>query len=682
LAEVAQTGPYPTAQTVPFDEPSPDPFTCLTLMAAIHSQAAQIAAQSSDTAAAGFHEIEQEQDLWRLIDTAAETLGLSTPKRQEFLETVEQEKALENLTELLAREIQRFDRPEAVAAEEALEQVVESLQQGFFLEEAQAAATETRAARRRAHAGDEGYVFDLAPQDTDEAERWLDRIHGARMTFEGRQVALHAVDRMTGAEFETAERMRIEQFLDWMTGLPWNVSTRDIEDRAHLDEAIALSVYGLDTVKKRAVEYLESGSAIAIDAKPILCLAGPTGTGKATLCQAIARGLGRKFQHLLARGLHLPPAGEMPGHGPGRIMQAVHQAGANNPVILLDGIDEACAAPEALDLLAVLADPEQRKAFLDPYLGAPFDLSNVLFLATARDTGAIPEPLCEAFEYVKAPGYTNAEKIEIAKRHLTPKLLGALGVAGNQVGFMPSALMQIIKGYTREAGVRQLARHIGRICRLSNVAPGRAPSVVTPEDVPVFLGSETVFSDVSERTATPGVAVGLAATVSGVDTIFVEALCMGGRGNLTLTGQPPERTGEMAQFALKSLRASAGALGCGGFDFDANDIHVHVPVGVFESDVEALGLPMLIAVASAVTRRRMRAGVAAFGGITLTGTVLPVNGIHERILAADRAELSEVVLPKACESAAATLPESLQNAVQFHYVRTIAEALEQALDAQ
>jgi ATP-dependent Lon protease len=479
-------------------------------------------------------------------------------------------------------------------------------------------------------------------------------------------------------------------YLDWLIELPWSITTEDkiyvAEARRILDE----DHYGLEKIKRRIVEYLAVRKLSAEGKAPILCFVGPPGVGKTSLGQSIARAMGRKFIRVSLGGVH--DEAEVRGHRrtyigsmPGNVIQAVRKAGARDPVFMLDEMDKLGAGfqgdPSAA-LLEVL-DPEQNSSFRDNYLGVPFDLSKAIFIGTANVLDSIPGPLRDRMEVIEIPGYTEDEKVEIAKRYLVARQLTANGLTAEQYEITAAALRAIVADYTREAGVRNLEREIGAVCRNAavRIAEGSAETVrIDASDLQAILGSAKFESDVAMRTSVPGVATGLAWTPVGGDILFVEAARVPGSGRLILTGQLGDVMKESAQAALSLVKARAGELGIAPASFEKSDIHVHVPAGAIPKDGPSAGVAMHTALVSLLTGKTVRNDTAMTGEISLRGLVLPIGGVKEKVLAAARAGITTVLLPARNKKDLDDVPESARNQVHFVWLEHVDDALAAAFD--
>jgi ATP-dependent Lon protease len=480
-------------------------------------------------------------------------------------------------------------------------------------------------------------------------------------------------------------------YLDWILDLPWSVSTEDNLDIVKASEVLERDHYGLDKVKKRILEYL-AVRKLKNDMKgPILAFIGPPGVGKTSLGRSIASALGRKFVRLSLGGVH--DEAEIRGHRrtyigalPGRIIQALEKAGSNNPVFMLDEVDKLGTdfrGDPSSALLEVL-DPEQNFSFSDHYLEVPFDLSKVLFIATANMIEPIPPPLRDRMEIIEIPSYVEDEKLHIAKSFLVPKQIGEHGLKNEQLTFEDDAVRGMISGYTREAGVRNLERQIATVSRgvARDVADGSIQkATVKKDDLIKYLGQRKFFSDVAERINRPGIAVGLAWTPVGGDILFIEATKMEGDGKLILTGQLGDVMKESAQAALSFIASNARALGIPEDFRKKQDVHVHVPAGAVPKDGPSAGVTMLTALTSLLTGRLVRNDLAMTGEITLRGAVLPIGGVKEKVLAAHRAGIKTVLLPERNKLDLDEIPKSVlgKDAMQFHFVKEMSDVLAFAL---
>jgi ATP-dependent Lon protease len=530
-----------------------------------------------------------------------------------------------------------------------------------------------------------------ADEKSAEVEELEKKIAEAKMPPEVEEQARRELRRLERMPEGAAEYSLIRTWLEWLAELPWSKESGgaiDIDAARHvLDE----DHYGLEKVKRRIVEYLAVRKLNPQGRGPILCFVGPPGVGKTSLGQSIARATGRPFVRVSLGGVH--DEAEIRGHRrtyvgalPGNIIQAIRRAGTLDPVMMLDEIDKmgrGIQGDPSSALLEVL-DPAQNSTFRDNYLGVPFDLSKVMFITTANMLDTIPGPLRDRMEVVQLSGYTDAEKLQIARRYLVPRQLAENGLKPEQAEITDDALRRVIRDYTREAGVRNLEREIGALLRHDavRIATGETDHVrIDADDVPAILGPPRFEAEIAQRTSVPGVATGLAWTPVGGDILFIEATRVPGSGRLILTGQLGDVMKESAQAALSLVKSKHRALGVQPQDFEKSDIHVHVPAGAIPKDGPSAGVAMFTALASLLTRRVVRADTAMTGEISLRGLVLPVGGIKEKVLAAMHAGLRRVMLPARNRRDWDDIPEEARDALEFIWLERVDDALAAALEA-
>jgi ATP-dependent Lon protease len=522
-----------------------------------------------------------------------------------------------------------------------------------------------------------------------EIKELREKIKKAKMPPEALVAAEKELDRLAKIPPASAEYTVARTYLDWLVELPWSETTEDNLDIDNAQKILDEDHYDLEKVKKRILEYLAVRKLKSDMKGPILCFVGPPGVGKTSLGKSIARTMGRKFVRISLGGVR--DEAEIRGHRrtyvgalPGRIIQWIKKAGSNNPVFMLDEVDKIgmdFRGDPSSALLEVL-DPEQNFSFSDHYIDVPFDLSKVMFITTANVLDPIPPALRDRMETLELPGYSEDEKMMIAKEFLIPKQINEHGLSSEFIEFQDAALQMIISSYTREAGVRNLEREIAAICRgvAKDVARGIMEKVVlVPEKLHKFLGPVKFFLEAAERTFEPGVATGLAWTPSGGDIIFVEATKMRGEKGLTLTGQLGDVMKESAQAALAYVRSKSKGLGIEEDFFEKNDIHIHVPAGAIPKDGPSAGITMFVALTSLLTNKPVRSDVAMTGEITLRGLVLPVGGIKEKVLAGMRAGIRTIILPKKNEKDLEEIPERIRNEMNFMFIQRMDEAIELAL---
>ena len=608
----------------------------------------------------------------RLADMAAAVFGLKLEQKQEILETLDVQARLQKFTRFITREIEVMEIGSKI--QEEVQEQIDQNQRKFYLRE------QMKAIQRELGEGDEiaAAVNDLNA-----------RIEAAGMPPEVKAEAVKEMNRFASMQPGSAEYAVIRNYLDVLTDLPWSKQTEDKLDIREAHRVLDEDHYNLEKVKERILEYL-AVLKLKQDLKgPILCFVGPPGTGKTSLGRSIARAMDRKFHRLSLGGVR--DEAEIRGHRrtyigsmPGRIIQALRKAGSRNPVIILDEVDKLGAdfrGDPSAALLEVL-DPEQNFSFSDHYLEVPFDLSRVLFITTANILDTIPPALRDRMEVLQLPGYTEEEKVEIARRHLIPRQLENHGLPLDAVTFDDEAIRRIVSGYTREAGLRNLEREIGAISRkVARKVAENGPSMVavTSADLESYLGPERFLPELVERTRLPGVAVGLAWTPAGGEILFVESTAMKGQKGLTLTGQLGDVMKESAQAALSWVRSHAEAIGVDPGFFDKTDVHVHVPSGAIPKDGPSAGVTMVVSLVSLLTGVTSCNDVAMTGEITLRGKVLPVGGIKEKVLAARRAGINSIILPARNRKDLADIPEAHRENMTFHFVESLDEVLAIAL---
>ena len=608
----------------------------------------------------------------KLADFIAFNLKIPMTDQQAVLELDDIRQRLEGLTVLLNRELEIAETGSRIQNQVQIE--MGKTQREYYLRE-----------QLKAIQNELGEA-DGSAEEKEELQR---KIEEAGMPGEVREEATRELNRLLKMSPASPEFSNARTYLEWLTELPWSVST---EDRLEIDEAGKIldeDHYGLNKIKDRILEHISVRKLRPKMKGPILCFAGPPGVGKTSLGLSVAKALGRKFIRMSLGGVH--DEAEIRGHRrtyigalPGRIIQGIRKTGTNNPVFMLDEIDKLGAdfrGDPASALLEVL-DPEQNFSFADHYLDVPFDLSNVMFITTANLLSSIPGPLRDRMEVIELSGYTEEEKIEIAGRHLIPKQVEEHGLTAEQIQFNRYAVQRIICEYTREAGLRDLERAIGKIAR--KVARSISEGIdgmfeITKDEVRQHLGAQRFFSEVSERAGEPGVAIGLAWTAVGGEIMFIEASKMKGKKCLTLTGQLGDVMKESAQAALTYVRSHASEWGIDTDFFDGLDIHIHLPSGAIPKDGPSAGVTLTTVLASLLSGRPVRNDLAMTGEVTLRGKVLPVGGIKEKILAAQRAGITTVILPKHNEKDLEDVPKNIKDRLCFFLVDRVDQVLKLAL---
>ena len=622
----------------------------------------------------------------KLADFIASNLNLQLPETQEILETLDVESRLRTLTSFVNRELEILELGSKIQSQ--IRGEMDKSQREYFLRE------QLKAIQKELGEEDERTV---------ELNELRQKIKDAELPQEVAKEAGRELDRLAKMSPAAAEYMVSRTYLDWIVSLPWNKSTEDHLDVAGARDVLNQDHYDLDKVKDRILEYLAVRRLKADMKGPILCFAGPAGVGKTSLGQSIARALGRKFVRLSLGGVR--DEAEIRGHRrtyvgalPGRIIQGMRRAEFNNPVLMLDEIDKLGAdfrGDPSAALLEVL-DPAQNSTFVDHYLDVPFDLSKVMFITTANVLYTIPPALLDRMEVIELPGYIEDEKLHIARNYLVSRQMAHHGLSEEQIDIQDGAISEIVRSYTREAGVRNLERELATICRkvarrvaeaIPSAPPtdGQTPSpasekiVITSENLHEFLGHKKFHYEKAEEEGEVGLASGLAWTETGGDVLFVEASVVPGRGNTILTGKLGDVMQESARAAVTYARSRAAALGLEERFYEKYDVHIHVPAGAIPKDGPSAGITMAVALISALTRRPVRGDVGMTGEITLRGKVLPIGGLKNKVLAAHRAGLKTIILPNDNEKDLEEVPQQVREQLRFVSVGHMDEVLKEAL---
>ncbi|HFE53175.1 MAG TPA: endopeptidase La [Bacteroidetes bacterium] len=606
------------------------------------------------------------------VDFMASHLNLSPEERQQVLELVDVNERLKKVSEFLNRELEILEIGEKIQAE--IRSKVEKAQREMYLRE------QLKAIQKE---------LGIEDERTAEINEFRKKLEELDLPEEVRKEAERELDRMKAMPPQAAEYIVARTYLDWIVNLPWNVETEDNLDIERAKQILDEDHYDLEKPKERIVDYLAVRKLKPDMKGPILCFVGPPGTGKTSLGRSIARALGRKFVRISLGGVS--DEAEIRGHRrtyigalPGRIIQGMRRAGSKNPVFMLDEIDKLGSdfrGDPAAALLEVL-DPEQNNAFVDHYLDVPFDLSKVMFITTANITDTIPGPLLDRMEVLELPGYTEPDKLEIAKRFLVPRQRREHGLGENQLVITDEAILTIIRKYTREAGVRNLEREIATVCRKAarRIAEGQATAVkVDVGDLHDILGPEKYRNEIAGEKDEIGVATGLAWTPVGGDLLFIEVSVIPGDGSLKLTGRLGEVMKESAEAALTYVRSRAKELGIPTDLYKKVDIHIHVPEGAVPKDGPSAGITIATALASALAKIPVRKDVAMTGEITLRGKVLPIGGVRDKVLAAHRAGVRTVILPEENQKDLEEVPEHVRKELRFVFVKHMDEVLQHAL---
>ena len=607
----------------------------------------------------------------------ASALRISTEEKQALLEEVDVAKRLRMLSEILARELEVIQLGSQIQSE--VQSSIDKGQREYFLREQLKAI--------QAELGEED-------EQAAEANELRERIEQAGLPEKARQAADRELGRLEKLPPAAAEHGVIRTYLEWLVELPWQNETEDNLEIDHAHEVLDEDHYDMEEIKDRILEYLAVRKLNPDSPGPILCFVGPPGVGKTSLGKSIARALGREFERISVGGVR--DEAEIRGHRrtyvgamPGTIIRALRDAGSHNPVFMIDEIDKMGSdfrGDPSSAMLEVL-DPSQNDSFRDHYLDVAFDLSDVMFIATANVLDTVPGALRDRMEVIQLAGYTVDEKRHIARRYLVPRQIRANGLTPSQISFSDPALTAIIEEYTREAGVRNLEREIGTVCRklarvfAENEGKGKKVTV-SAKKVRELLGRRRVFSETRRRTRDPGVSTGLAWTPTGGDVLFIEATAMPGTGKLSITGQLGDVMRESAQAALSYVRANAARLtpDAGEKWFAEHDIHIHVPAGAVPKDGPSAGVAITVALVSLISGRAVKNDVAMTGEVTLTGQVLPIGGVKEKSLAAQRAGIKLVILPGRNEGDVEEIPEHERAEIEFRYADKVGDALKIALE--
>jgi ATP-dependent Lon protease len=607
-----------------------------------------------------------------LAHLVVSTLRLKTEEKQQLLEEANVERRLRHVTAILNRELEVLELGSKIQSQ--VQSEMEKGQREFFLRQ------QLKAIQAELGEGD--------PEQAELAEL-RERVEATDLPEEARKAADRELGRLERLPSAAAEYGVIRTYLDWILSLPWGVTTQDNLDLKRARRILDEDHFGLDKVKERIIEHLAVSKLKNDVSGPILCFVGPPGVGKTSLGHSVARALERHFTRISVGGVR--DEAEIRGHRrtyigamPGTIIRAVRDAESTNPVFLIDEIDKMGGdyrGDPSSAMLEVL-DPAQNGTFRDHYLDLPFDLSKVLFICTANQLDTIPGPLLDRMDIIELSGYTEEEKLHIARRYLVPRQVEAHGIEANQAVFTEKALRLVITGYTREAGVRSLDRRLADLCRKAarQIAEGKAQRVrIDEKKVRGWLGASRMGLEPRRRTSEPGVATGLAVTSVGGDVHFVEATGYPGTGTLTVTGQIGEVMQESARAALSWVRAHAGAQGLDPAWFESHDVHVHVPAGAVPKDGPSAGVTIATAIVSLVSGHTVSEDVAMTGEITLTGQVLPIGGVREKVLAAKRAGCTTVIVPKENEPDLEELPQEAKEQMRFVAAERIEEVLQVAL---
>ena len=674
LTSVDQQDPFLTGQIEVLEEVMQPGAGLDALLASVKQQANRVIELSPNTPDEAAQVLNSITNPSALADFLAANLQTDVSEKQQMLEELDIEKRLRMIAARMATQLDILELQNKI--QKQVTENIDRSQRRFYLQE------QLKAIRKELGEGDKG-----GGSEVDDLRK---KLEAAKPPEPVMKEAMRELSRLEGLPSASPEYGVIRTYLQILSELPWNVTT---QDKIELNEARAIldrDHFGLDKVKRRILEYLAVRKLKPDGAGAILCFVGPPGVGKTSLGKSIAEAMGRKFIRVALGGVR--DEADIRGHRrtyigslPGRIIAEIRKAGTRNPLMMLDEIDKMSSdfrGDPASAMLEVL-DPAQNHTFTDHYLDVPFDLSKVLFIATANTMDTVPGPLRDRMEVIEIPGYTENDKLNIGKRYLVPRQLEANGLTAEQIRFQDSALRHIIEGYTREAGVRNLERNIGSVARgvAADIVGGKTNEIVTVDKALVerTLGPRRFEPELASRTSVPGVATGMAYTPVGGDILFIEASRMPGKGNIILTGQIGDVMKESATAAFSLVRSRAERLKIDQKLLAESDIHVHVPAGAVPKDGPSAGVAMFTAISSLFLNKPVRHDLAMTGEITLRGLVLPIGGLKEKTLAAMRAGIKQVVVPKRNEKDLPDIPEEVRNGLEWHFVENVDQVMRYAL---
>ncbi len=604
----------------------------------------------------------------RLADLLGSSLPFTIEEKQQLLAETNVKNRLEKLGAFLNRQLTILELSSKIQAQVGSE-ITKAQRDHFLRQQIKAIQDE----------------LGEAESENPELDELWEKLEKAKPPADVLAEAEREMDRLAGMHPSSAEYSIVRTYLDWLAVLPWDKSSRDRLDLRRARKVLDADHYDLEKIKERILEYLAVRKLKKDMKGPILCFAGPPGTGKTSLGKSIAKALGREFVRISLGGVH--DEAEIRGHRrtyvaamPGRVIQGLRKAGSNNPVFMLDEVDKLGAdfrGDPSAALLEVL-DPEQNATFRDHYLDVDFDLSKVMFIATANQLDTIPAPLLDRMEIIELSGYSEEEKVTIAKKYIVPKQVDAHGLTNKLIQFEDESIRRVVADYTREAGLRNLERELATICRKvarKHAEGNKSATSIAPEALADMLGPPKFFREVADRTGTPGVSTGLAWTPTGGEILFIEASGMPGKGTLTLTGLLGESMRESAQAALSFLRSHAATLGLDASKITKTDVHIHVPAGAVPKDGPSAGVAISAALISLFSNRAIHQELAMTGEVTLTGRVLPVGGVREKVLAARRAGITTVLIPRHNEKDLIELPAEVKADVTFHAVDSLEDVV-------
>jgi ATP-dependent Lon protease len=675
IKEQTESEPYLKARIEPLEFKVNITKKLQALMVSVRQTANRVIALSPNVPEEASVLLENIEDPSALADFLAANLSLEISRKQELLEELDPAKRLENISVILAHQLEVLELSHKIQGR--VRESIDKSQREYFLQE-QLKAIQS----------------ELGQKDirTEELKQISDNIAKAKMPESVEQEALRELDRLSKIPSASPEYSVIRTYLDWVCELPWSVQTKDQLDINKAQRILNRDHYDLTKVKKRILEFLAVRKLNPTGKSPILCFVGPPGVGKTSLGKSIARAMGRKFVRISLGGIR--DEADIRGHRrtyigalPGRIMQELRKCSSKNPVFMLDELDKIGAdfrGDPSSALLEVL-DPEQNNSFNDHYLDQPFDLSSVMFIGTANYTEPVPPALRDRMEVIELPGYTETEKLNIAKKYLVPRQLNEHGLKKSQLTIKDEAILSVIRSYTREAGVRNLERNIAAICRAvaTDIAKdNKRRATIDKGNLTKILGPTQFESELALRTGIPGVATALAYTPVGGELLFIESASMPGKGQLQLTGQIGDVMKESAQAAFSIVKANAKKLKINTDRFSKSDYHIHVPAGAIPKDGPSAGIAMFTSLVSLLLQKPTRPDVAMTGEITLRGLVLPIGGLKEKILAAKQAGIKTIILPARNKKDLPEVPKEAKKGLKFKFVKNTNEALKIALNTQ
>ena len=674
LSQWSNQGEMLRAHVEVLHDPADKPMSIQALMNNLLGTFRRIVELSPILPEEAFAAAQQQDEPGKLADFVATTLSVDASDRQALLEELNVQTRLEKVTALASNEVNILELTSQIQSETRKE--LDKGQRDYILRQ------QLREIQKQLGEGED---------QTQEIDELREQIEAAGMPAEAHKAAIRELERLSRMPQAAADYSVTRNYLDYLISVPWSVATEDNLDIAHASKVLNDEHYGLEDIKDRVLEYLAVRRLKPNSKGPILCFVGPPGVGKTSLAHSIANALGRKFIRMALGGVR--DEAEIRGHRrtyigalPGRLVQGLRDAGTNNPVMILDEIDKLGAdyRGDPTSALLEVLDPQQNNAFKDHYLEVAVDLSKVIFITTANVLDAIPGPLRDRMEIIALPGYTQEEKVSIAKQFLLPRQMNETGLTPAELFFSQGALRHIVREYTREAGVRNLERVIGSVCRKIARKVAETPPVegvpihftITAHNLEEYLGPGRFESEMGGKEAQIGVTTGLAWTPMGGEILFIETVRMPGGNGLTLTGQLGDVMKESARIALDYLRSHADALGIPRDCENECDLHLHVPAGAIPKDGPSAGVAITMALASLLTRRPARHDIAMTGEVTLTGRVLPVGGIKEKVLAARQAGITTLILPERNRSDVREIPDAACAELKFHFISEVRQAID------